>query len=42
MELFAKQIVNDLKPFQGLWPFSDCKFSSLQGEDIFAVTAKVF
>ena len=32
MYLFAKQIVIDLKPFQSLWLFSECKFSSLQGE----------
>ena len=35
MELFAKQIVNDLKPFQGLWLFSGCKFSPLQRERYF-------
>ena len=35
MELFTKQIVNDLKPFQGLWLFSECNFSPLQGERCF-------
>ena len=35
MELFAKQIVNDLMLFQGLWLFSGCKFSPLQGERYF-------
>ena len=35
MELFAKQTVNDLKPFEGLWLFSDCKFSPLQSERYF-------
>ena len=35
MELSAKQIVNNLKPLQGLWPFSECKFSPFQGERYF-------
>ena len=35
MKLFAQQIVNDLKPFQGIWLSSDCKFSPLQGERYF-------
>ena len=33
MKLFAKQIVNNLKPFQALWIFSQCKFC--QGERYF-------
>ena len=39
MELFVKRIVNDLKPFQGLSLFSECKFSPLQGRTYFAATA---
>ena len=35
MKLFAKQIVNDLKPFRGLWLFAECRFSPLQGERYF-------
>ena len=35
MELFVKRIVNDLKPFQGLSLFSECKFSPLQGRTYF-------
>ena len=31
MELFAKQIVNNLKPFKGLRLLSECKPSPLQG-----------
>ena len=39
MELFVKRIVNDLKPFQGLSLFSECKFSPLQGRTYCAATA---
>ena len=34
MELFPKQIVNDLNPLQGLGHFLECK-SPLQGEKYF-------
>ena len=33
MEPFAKQVVHNLKPFQSLWLFSECKFS--EGERYF-------
>ena len=33
--VLADKIVNDLKPFQGLWVFLECKFSPLQGERYF-------
>ena len=36
MELFTKQMVNDLKPFQGLQLFSEWKFS----KDVFVATTK--
>ena len=35
MELFDKQIVNGLKPFQGLWLLPECTFSTLQRERYF-------
>ena len=35
MELFPKQTINDLKPFQRIWLFSECEFSPLQGERYF-------
>ena len=42
MELFAKRIVNDLKPFQSLWLFSECKFSLLQGERYFGYSRQEY
>ena len=42
MELFAKQIVNDVKSFQGLRLSSECKFSPLQGEIFSQQPLRVF
>ena len=42
MELFNKKIVNDLKPFQGLWLFQSANLLLCREKDISAATANGF